>query len=706
MTQTAPLTAQAVVFHRLDGQMEAGEVDSGTSTDEAAGEDSDGSGSDDPDSLQPIGGGPSRREMWLADTMTRATWLRSQIDLIQKDLRSFDSNVHEQACRAPGFVKGGVALTYKDVSFSVRDPAGEKKLKVILERCCGHFPAGSFVAIMGPSGSGKTTLLDILARKKTLSHTGEIYVNGREADNLFSRIAAYVDSADTMPAHWTVKEAIRFNFFLKGAVPVYKHFKTEVVNELVDFYLKIFGLDTVAGSKIGGDTVRGISSGQRRRVTLAKGMVTSVPLLFCDEPTSGLSSTDAEACMKVLRIQTRRWFKTVLVVIHQPRVEVARLFDRLLLLTSRPGRIVYDGPMKDAVAYWNMLHHPVPEEANPTDHFLDTVTPDLSPAVADEFATAYKVHMEPEIVKTVEANLQTKGNSPLDFLKEQYEGLSVFGQMPKVRRSRYSVSMLTQVRFLAFRKLRLMARDPVILIMQVAVPILEGAGLGFCFMGIAEKPPKGILVITGWLNMLLMGVLFGGFTGVPQLIDERILMQKEVSEALYSATAHIVVGMVLDMFVTVTRNALFITVMYMWTGLQWDWRHFGPFFCWIVAVGVVMDPIFKAAAALTKDMQTATMAGLMAVLVIAVFNGIGFVTRTSSPTVLLPLLDVSPSSLVAEQVAWSLYGDEPSVWATLHQFLGLEAASPYACGAILLAWYTLFNIIAAVGLTLIKHIEK
>jgi len=206
--------------------------------------------------------------------------------------------------------------------------------------------------------------------------------------------------------------------------------------------------------------------------------------------------------------------------------------------------------------------------------------------------------------------------------------------------------------------------------------------------------------------MLLMGVLFGGFTGVPQLIEDRILMQTEVGEALYGEFAHIMVGLLLDMAVTLVRNGIFITVMYVFAELPWTWGHFGPFFCWILLVGVVMDPIFKAAAAIAKDMQTATMAGLIFVLFIAVFNGIGFVTKKSAPAVLLPLLNIMPSSLVAEQVAWGLYGDDLEVWKTLNEFMGLERASPWTCGAILLTWFVVFNFAAAAALKYIKHVEK
>jgi len=683
------------------------------SGDTSSGQDSDDAGLDSPDydsdCLPVPGTNISRRELWRQTSTVRGAWLHRQLEASKKAIRDFQIG-EEASIETPTWLNKGMSVTFKDVSFSIQVQGSNDfktmETKSILDDCCGHYPAGSLVAIMGPSGCGKTTLLDILARKKTMAHTGQVFVNGHEADRLFPRISTYVDSNDTMPQHWTVREAVRFNFFLKGHVPVYRYFARERVNEVVDHLLEVLGLAHVSGSKIGGETVRGISSGQRRRVTLARGLVTGTPLLFLDEPTSGLSSTDAELCMKVLKIRTMMWRQTIFVVIHQPRVEVARLFDRLLLLTARPGRIVYDGHMVDAATYWTSLGYPMPAQANPTDYLLDVITPDAPGAQPDFFAAEFKRLLLPNIVLDVVAGLASPGSTAKEYLEDQHKALECFGRMPKVRNSQFSASFRGQVQEVGRRKLTLMLRDPVIIGMQVAVPLLEGAGLGFCFFGIAHKTPEGIMVISGWLNMLLMGVLFGGFTGVPQLIEDRILMQTEVGEALYSPFAHIMVGLLLDMAVTLVRNGIFITVMYVFAELPWTWGHFGPFFCWILLVGIVMDPIFKAAAAIAKDMQTATMAGLIFVLFIAVFNGIGFVTKKSAPAVLLPLLQIMPSSLVAEQVAWGLYGDDPAVWNTLNELMGLERTSPWTCGAILLAWFVVFNFAAAAALKYIKHVEK
>merc|ERR1719188_1972697 len=108
-------------------------------------------------------------------------------------------------------------------------------------------------------------------------------------------------------------------------------FEQRILKALADL-----GLLEVKDEYIGDKSVRGISGGQRRRVSLACGFAAFPQIMFCDEPTSGLSSTDAEACVKYMRLIAHKYNISITVVIHQPRLEVTKLFDDLLLLTAQP----------------------------------------------------------------------------------------------------------------------------------------------------------------------------------------------------------------------------------------------------------------------------------------------------------------------------------------------------------------------------------
>jgi len=145
----------------------------------------------------------------------------------------------------------------------------------------------------------------------------------------------------------TTKEALLFNFSLKSVKP--SRISKENWKKIPESVLKQLGLSQVKDSKVGNALVRGISGGQRRRVTLGKGLMSGAFIMFCDEPTSGLSATDAEKCIKALKNTVTLTNKTIVVVIHQPRIEVCELFDELILMAANPGRIVYNGKMADAI---------------------------------------------------------------------------------------------------------------------------------------------------------------------------------------------------------------------------------------------------------------------------------------------------------------------------------------------------------------------
>lgn len=142
--------------------------------------------------------------------------------------------------------------------------------KTILEPVSGVIAPGEMCALMGPSGCGKSTLLDILANKKSSQYEGDIYLNGRPIDKLYDLITAYVPQSDVMPQHWLVHEAITFNFMLRRPLP--QKLKLQTIEPLIQYFIESLGLESVKHSKIGGPFVRGISGGQRRRVTLARGL--------------------------------------------------------------------------------------------------------------------------------------------------------------------------------------------------------------------------------------------------------------------------------------------------------------------------------------------------------------------------------------------------------------------------------------------------
>ena len=210
--------------------------------------------------------------------------------------------------------------------------------------------SGQLVGIIGGSGAGKSTLLKVLSGSLEL-HGGNIYINGhhldKEAEELEGMIG-YIPQDDLLMEELTVYENLWFNarLCLDGYTP-------EEVQEAVTGVLNDLGLYEIRKLKVGSPLNKFISGGQRKRLNIALEMIRGSHILFVDEPTSGLSSTDSEHVVALLKEQTLAG-KLVLANIHQPSSELFKQFDHLLVLDSG-GYPVYSGNPVEGISYFKQL---------------------------------------------------------------------------------------------------------------------------------------------------------------------------------------------------------------------------------------------------------------------------------------------------------------------------------------------------------------
>jgi len=555
-------------------------------------------------------------------------------------------------------------------------------------------------AIMGPSGCGKSTLLDILAMKKTAPWEGSVLFNGHKPDHLYQRMTAYVPQSDAMPAYWTVREAVAFSMLLKRQFP--SKITAEMRNRMVDMTLSMIGLDHVANTKIGSEKVRGISGGQRRRVSLAKAFVTGSQIMFCDEPTSGLSATDADLCVKALRLLAHRCNVTILVVIHQPRREVAKMFDHLLLLTSNPGRAVYNGPMHDAVAHWSMLGYPVPEFANPTDHFLDLVSPGVEGAHEDQFVQYYNQKIAPSVKETVMG--QQKGKTALQILQQERQTFAVWGDLPDVRPSKYGVSFAKQLQMITQRQLMLSVRDSEGLVAEIVLALVKGVVLGIAFWGYGDAEPFQQM---GLLFMLLAFCMLSGNETMPKLIDARLVMKTETSDALYSEWAYIIGASILNLIVSFMANTIFVAITFAMA--QFSWEMYATIFTWTTLVWLTFVGMFEMLAAMSKDMASAQNVSMLPILIFFLWNGF-MVTKGGSAAWNGWIIYINPAAYALEAITLRARDIEENPgrldgWNRIINDSGYEDLSEVGAG-VMLACAVIFRVGQVFALTKMHNIQK
>jgi ABC-type multidrug transport system ATPase subunit len=273
-----------------------------------------------------------------------------------------------------------VGLDKFALDLSRRSALGKKlPVKTILNPVTATFQSGTLNIIMGPSGSGKTSLLNAVAlRLKNSIRTkyrpsGSLKFNGAvPSDSVVRSVVSYVcQDDDALLPSLTVRETLRFAAGLR--LPSWMS-KEEKYRRAEEVLLKM-GLKDCADTLVGSELVKGISGGEKRRVSIAVQILTDPRILLLDEPTSGLDAFTASSILDVLEGLAKEG-RTLILTIHQARSDLFQRFGNVLLL-ARGGFPAYAGAAKEMLGYFTGLGYRCPQHTNPADYALDLITIDL-----------------------------------------------------------------------------------------------------------------------------------------------------------------------------------------------------------------------------------------------------------------------------------------------------------------------------------------
>ncbi|KAJ2602876.1 hypothetical protein EV177_006760, partial [Coemansia sp. RSA 1804] len=209
-------------------------------------------------------------------------------------------------------------LSWSDISYDVPVKDGVRRL---LHNVSGSIYPGEVVAIMGASGAGKTTLLNVLSgRVQGGKLFGDIKFNGAKRNpHTFKRMLAYVEQDDLMHSTLTVEETLSISAKLR--LPNTKYTNQDK-QQRVEEVMRQLRLSHITNSRIGGEGKRGISGGERKRVSIGVELVTEPSLLVLDEPSSGLDSSSAEMVVQLTKDMAHERNLCTLMTIHQPSAEM------------------------------------------------------------------------------------------------------------------------------------------------------------------------------------------------------------------------------------------------------------------------------------------------------------------------------------------------------------------------------------------------
>ncbi|KAL8425335.1 hypothetical protein Efla_001717 [Eimeria flavescens] len=474
-----------------------------------------------------------------------------------------------------------------------------KPLEPVIHSLSAVFRAGSLVAIMGPSGCGKTTLLSIISGRSSMAYSGQVLLNGHPLEKDFDSLSSYIPQGDCFEGNETVEECLRFSYRLRKAVP--REWKAEELRvqeqEAIDRALKLLGLETLQHSRVGSGLRRGLSGGQKRRLTIGIGLMSDAKILLCDEPTTGLSAADAQLVVGALRRLSAECGMAVVAVIHQPSHAILRSFDHLLLM-SYEGRCVYNSRVDAALQYFSALGFPCPVHQNPADFFLDLVS--QSGEHAQELADMYDVLMRP----LVGAQVRQARECPPAEPENLAEAMRVAGPF-------------TQTKEVASRSFRLWLRDQETLFAILIDSVVQGVVIGGVLFNARHR--ASVYYQLSALFLLVVSHLAASLWTVPLYVQQKAQFAIEVADGFYSPVPFIFATCLVANFFVLFGNFLLVTIMWVLFGFA-----FVPLLvCWVVsAMGfVVCDSVAVICSLASATFAEANASATLLFFLIMFVNG-------------------------------------------------------------------------------------
>ncbi|XP_021298773.1 pleiotropic drug resistance protein 1-like, partial [Herrania umbratica] len=329
--------------------------------------------------------------------------LKNRIDRVGIDLPTIEVRFEHLNIDAEAFVGSRALPTV--LNFTARIFEGflndvgilssRKKHLTILKDVSGIIKPGRLTLLLGPPSSGKTTLLLALAGKldPALKCSGRVAYNGHGMHEFVpERTAAYISQHDLHIGEMTVRETLAFSARCQGVGDRYemlaelsrrekqanikpdpdidvfmKAVATEgqEANVITDYILKILGLEVCADTMVGDEMLRGISGGQRKRVTTGEMLVGPAKALFMDEISTGLDSSTTFQIVNSLKQTVHILNGTAVISLLQPAPETYDLFDDIILLSD--GRVVYQGPREHVLSFFESTGFRCPERKGVAD---------------------------------------------------------------------------------------------------------------------------------------------------------------------------------------------------------------------------------------------------------------------------------------------------------------------------------------------------
>ncbi|GAA0142444.1 ATP-binding cassette [Lithospermum erythrorhizon] len=486
----------------------------------------------------------------------------------------------------PKISKGGMvlpfqplSLVFNHVNYYVDMPTEMKKNGLeetslqLLRDVSGAFRPGVLTALVGVSGAGKTTLMDVLSGRKTGGYTeGSINISGfPKNQSTFARISGYCEQNDIHSPHVTVYESLVYSAWLRLSPDI----KMQTCKMFVDQVMELVELNPIKDALVGLPGVDGLSTEQRKRLTIAVELVANPSIIFMDEPTTSLDARAAAIVMRTVR-NTVDTGRTVVCTIHQPSIDIFEAFDELLLM-KRGGEIIYGGPLGRHSSLMIKYFESIPgvpeikEGTNPATWMLEISTPTVETQLDINFADIYsKSHLyrsNQDIIR--ELSIPAPGSKDLYFP------------------TKYSQTFMTQCKACFWKQNLSYWRHPQFNTVRILLTTIIGIIFGAIYWNKGDKLSKQqeLMNIVGGMYSVIMFLGGTNTSSVQSVVSvERTVFYREKAAGMYSALPYAFAQVAIEIIYVAVQTFIYSLLLYSMIWFHWEavkflWFYYYMFMC-------------------------------------------------------------------------------------------------------------------------------
>ncbi|KAM0471726.1 hypothetical protein ACHAP7_008991 [Fusarium lateritium] len=529
-----------------------------------------------------------------------------------------------------------VANVWLEVASWPRQLMGYGKTRIdIIRDFDGVVKNGEMLVVLGPPGSGCSTFLKTISGETNGIYVGEdAYFNyrGISAQEMHTRHrgeAIYTAEIDVHFPHLTVGDTLTFAAHARAPrdIPAGVDRQT-FISHSRDVVMAMFGISHTFNTKVGNEYVRGVSGGERKRVTIAEASLSGAPLQCWDNSTRGLDSANAVEFCKTLRLQTEMSDTTALVSIYQAPQAAYDIFDKAVVLYE--GRQIYFGSAKTAKQYFIDLGFECPPRQTVPDFLTSMTSPqeriirkgfeDRAPRTPDEFAAAWKSSLaNAQLQREIE---EYTNDFPINGPEaEEFRANRRAAQAKSQRKnSPYTLSYWQQTSLCVWRGFKRLITDPTITLTQLFGNVIMAVIVGSIFYNLDQTTAsfyqRGALLFVGCLMSAFASAL-----EILTLYAQRPIVEKHARYALYHPSSEAVASMLCDLPYKILNALFFNLTLYFMTNLR---REPGAFFFFLFItflVTICMSMIFRTIASASRTLSQAMVPTAILILAMVTFTG-------------------------------------------------------------------------------------